>query len=64
VICDIGPPGAQPNALVARPMPVTINPAPRTGRRVALDLGLRVLAIALVTMLILGLLPAITQVAG
>jgi len=45
-------------------MPVTINPAPRTGRRVALDLGLRVLAIALVTMLILGLLPAITQVAG
>jgi hypothetical protein len=45
-------------------MPVITDPAPRPGRRVALDLVLRALAIAFVTLLILGLLPAIAEAAG
>jgi hypothetical protein len=45
-------------------MRVTDQPAPRTRRRVALDLLLRIAAIALVTLLILGLLPAIAGAAA
>ena len=54
---------AQPKGPIARLMPVTANPAPRPARRVALELVLRALAIALVTLLILGLLPAIAEAA-
>ena len=44
-------------------MPVTVNPAPRPARRVALEMVLRALAIAIATLLILGLLPAIVEAA-
>ncbi len=54
---------AQPKASIARLMPVTVNPAPRPARRVALELVLRALAIAIATLLILGLLPAIVEAA-
>ena len=61
---EIGPSRAQPNDPIVRLMPVITDPAPRPGRRVALDLVLRALAIAFVTLLILGLLPAIAEAAG
>lgn len=54
---------AQPKDPIARLMLVTVNPAPGPARRVALELALRALAIALATLLILGLLPAIVEAA-
>lgn len=45
-------------------MLVIAQPASRSVRRIALDLLLRVLAIAFVALLILVLLPAIAQAAG
>lgn len=45
-------------------MCVIAQPPPRTRGRVALDLLLRIAAIAVVTLLILGLLPAIAGAAG
>jgi hypothetical protein len=45
-------------------MPVIAQQAPKSGRRIALDLLLRAVAIACVTLLILVLLPAIAQAAG
>ena len=42
-------------------MHVIAQPAPRPGRSVAVELLLRLLAIALVTFLILGILPAIAD---
>ena len=45
-------------------MRVIAQPAPRTRRRLVLDLLLRVALIAVVTTLILGLLPAIAGAAA
>lgn len=47
-----------------RLMHVIAQPAPRTRRRLILDLLLRAAAIAVVTVLILGLLPAIAGAAA
>jgi hypothetical protein len=45
-------------------MLVIAQPASRSTRRIALDLLMRVVAIALAALLILVLLPAIAQAAG
>jgi hypothetical protein len=45
-------------------MHVIAQPAPQPGRRVALELLFRALAIVLVSLLILGILPAIVQAAS
>ena len=55
---------AQPNGVVARLNGVIANLIHRTDRHVALDLLLRLAAAALVTIAILGLLPAIAEVAA
>jgi len=43
---------------------VIVQQAPKSARRIALDLLLRALAIAFVALLILVLLPAIAEAAG
>jgi hypothetical protein len=55
---------AQPNGRLARLNGVIANLIHRPDRHVALDLLLRLAAAALVTIAILGLLPAIAQVAA
>ena len=56
---------AQPWTVIARLRAViTTGTLPRPARRTALDLVWRVAAIALVTVLILGLLPALTEAAA
>jgi hypothetical protein len=55
---------AQPNGGVARLNGVIANLIHRPDRHVALDLLLRLAAAALVTIAILGLLPAIAEVAA
>ncbi len=55
---------AQPNRGVARLNGVIANLIHRPDRHVALDLLLRLAAVALVTIAILGLLPAIAEVAA
>lgn len=52
---------AQPDGRLTRHMHVIAHPAPRPERNIAIDLALRVLAITLVTLLILGILPVITE---
>jgi hypothetical protein len=52
-------PVAQPTAPTVRQRDVIGQPASTTGRRIAIDLILRVIAIAVVTLVILGILPAI-----
>jgi hypothetical protein len=54
----------QPNRRVARLNGVIANLIHRPDRYVALDLLLRLAAVALVTIAILGLLPAIAEVAA
>ena len=57
-------PEAQPNRGVVRLNGMIANLIHRPDRHVALDLLLRLAAVALVTIAILGLLPAIAEVAA
>jgi hypothetical protein len=58
------PSGAQPNEGSVRLNGVIANLIHRPDRHVALDLLLRLAAVALATIAILGLLPAIAEVAA
>jgi hypothetical protein len=58
---EIGRVGTQPNEAAVRHSHVTAHPAPSSSRRIATDLLLRFIAIAFVTLLILGILPAIAD---
>jgi hypothetical protein len=61
---ELAPPETQPNRGVVRLNGVIANLIHRPDRPVALDLLLRLAAVALVTVAILGLLPAIAEVAA
>jgi hypothetical protein len=54
----------KPNEPVVRLMRVIADPTLHPGRIVAFELALRAMAIALVTLLILGILPAIAEAAA
>jgi hypothetical protein len=57
-------PIVKPNGLLVRLMRVIADPTLHPRRLVAFELALRVVAIALVTLLILGILPAIAGAAA
>jgi hypothetical protein len=55
---------AKPTGAIVRHMHVIADPTLHPRRYVAFELALRVAAIALVTLLILGILPAISEAAA